>query len=152
MGSLLGLANGLRCRRMPVFTSSLNSSTEKPERKHLIVLPLSVSGSGEIQGNNLLKTGAQSSRSCLSDLTLLKNDNGFWYMLLELIAQNDITVLNSYIDLTKAWVHAYSSRDLWKVKKLVMWGEKLPLMDVGRSPKMLLPQALETCSRNVVLW
>lgn len=39
----------------------------------------------EIQGNNLLKTGAQSSTACLSDLTLLKNDNGFWYRLLELV-------------------------------------------------------------------
>lgn len=86
---------------MHVFTSSLNSSTEEPGRKHLIVLPLSVSGSREIQCNNLLKTGAQSSRSCLSDLTLLKNDNAFWYMLLELMALNDVTVLNSYIDLTK---------------------------------------------------
>lgn len=70
-------ADGLRHRCMSVFTSGLNSSAEAAERQCLIASPLSVSGSGEIQGNNLLKTGAQSSRASLSDLTLLKNDNGF---------------------------------------------------------------------------
>jgi len=50
---------------------------EVPGRQSLVVLPLSVLGSREMQGNNMLKIGAQSSRACLSGLTLLTNGNGF---------------------------------------------------------------------------
>lgn len=50
--------------------------------------------SGEIQGNNLLNTEVQSSRAYLPDLILLKNGNGFGYMLLDLIVESHKTLLH----------------------------------------------------------